>query len=229
MLVKGIFTNISGSIGGVTASRNKGGQYLRARTTPINPNTPAQQTARSRFTDANQGWSALTAAVKADWNDFAQIQTWTNALGDPIKLSGQQAYVGSFCELDSADLTPVTAPPAPNTRPTALVIPVFAPVIATTDVGIFTPGTLTSTARYVIGVSPPLPPGITSYKGPYRIGATIAGVQLAPEMSDTVYAAILLARGAPTVGQRFAVRFTSVLATGQYSTPSQRISGPTIA
>lgn len=228
MLVKGIFTNISGSTGGITASRNKGGQYLRARTTPINPNTAAQQTARSRFTDANQGWTALTAVQRNDWNDFAQMQTWTNALGDPIHMSGQQAYVGSFCALESANLTPVTAPPPPNTRPGQLVIPVFAPKILNIDVGAFTPGTQTAADRYVIGISPPLPPGITNYKGPYRIGGTPPGNAPALDLSAAVYAAILVARGTPTVGQRYAIRMTAILATGQYSTASQRISGPTI-
>lgn len=229
MLVKGIFTNISGSTGGVTASRNKGGQYLRARTTPVNPNSTSQQLARSRFTNANEGWSALTTAQRADWNDYAQLQNWTNRLGDPIRLSGQQAYVGSYSALESATITPVIAPPPPNTRPASLVIPAFAPAIVATNVGLFTAGTLTGADRYVIAVSPPLPPGVTSYKGPYRIGGPVDGDAAAIDMSLAVYDAIFVARGTPTLGQRFAIRITSVLATGQYSTPTQRISGPTVA
>ena len=229
MLVKGIFTNISGSTGGVTASRNKGGQYLRARTTPVNPNSTRQQLARSRFTNANNGWSTLTAAQRTLWNDFAALQAWVNALGDPIQLSGQQAYVGSYSALASATLTPVAVPPPPNTRPASLVIPVFAPAIAATNAGTFTPGTLSAADIYVIGVSPPLPPGITSYKGPYRIGEVSDGDSTSTDFSTNVYSAIVAAHGAPTIGQRFALRITAVLATGQYSNPAVRISGPTVA
>jgi len=44
----GIFTpNLSGSAGGTTASRNRGGGYFRNKAVPTNPDTVFQQAARA--------------------------------------------------------------------------------------------------------------------------------------------------------------------------------------
>lgn len=228
MLVKGVFTNISGSIGGVTGSHNKGGQYLRARTTPVNPNTAAQQEARSRLTCAVDQWSNLTQAQRNAWNDFATLQTWTNRQGDPIQLSGQNHYVGMNSALQSAGLALVTVPPAPNTRPEALIIPSMLPDIGTENVGAFVGGVFGANDRYTFAVSAPLPPGISVFQGPYRIGATAAGNAEAAVMSAQVYAAIVQITPSPSVGQRFAIRARAILATGQYSAFSERITEPAV-
>lgn len=45
----GILSNVSGAVAGVVGGTWKGRNYLRARVTPANPNTPAQQTQRSKM------------------------------------------------------------------------------------------------------------------------------------------------------------------------------------
>ncbi|KKM06452.1 hypothetical protein LCGC14_1743870, partial [marine sediment metagenome] len=48
MLFKsGLITQGSGSIGGLTASHNRGGMYFRARTIPTNPATSFQTVVRN--------------------------------------------------------------------------------------------------------------------------------------------------------------------------------------
>lgn len=227
MLVKGLFTNVSGSIGGVTGSRNKGGQYLRGRTTPTNPNSTAQQLVRSAFSDATSAWSALLAVNRGAWNDYAALQSWTNALGDPIQLSGQQAYIGAYSASMSAGLTPSVTPPAPNTRPAAYVIEEMAPDLTTTDVGEdITSGNLLAVDRLVIAVSGPLPPGLTSPKVAFRNAAIAAGNENAGSLSALIYTAITNRNPTATVNQRFAVRIRGVRLAGNYSPFSTRVTLP---
>lgn len=89
-------TEIRGSIAGNVFSRNAGGAYLRARTTPINPATNRQAAVRDALAEAAQAWNlTLTNAQREAWNDYAAVVPWQNRLGQQIFLSGQNMYVRS--------------------------------------------------------------------------------------------------------------------------------------
>lgn len=96
MLYKGsLITDASGSLGGITASRNKGGRYFRARTTPVNPNTVNQQVARQAMATLNDYWiSNLTQAQRDAYADYAANVPGVNRLGETIQLNGQQWFIG---------------------------------------------------------------------------------------------------------------------------------------
>lgn len=88
-----ILTQASGSIGGLTASRNKGGQFFRSRAMPVNPNTAAQVVNRTEMHQSVADWRAvLTPAQRDAWRAYAQDTPVTDALGDPRILSGMNAY-----------------------------------------------------------------------------------------------------------------------------------------
>ena len=61
--------DLSGSVGGLTASRARGGvDYFRFRATPVNPNTARQVTVRSALSQLSQLWqTALTAGERDSW------------------------------------------------------------------------------------------------------------------------------------------------------------------
>lgn len=61
--------DLSGSVGGLTASRARGGiDYFRFRTTPVNPNTARQITVRSALSLLSQLWSeGLTQTQRNSW------------------------------------------------------------------------------------------------------------------------------------------------------------------
>ena len=89
-----LITQASGSIGGMTASRNKGGAYFRARALPTNPNTPEQQAVRGYLgTLANLWTNVLTPANRVLWDFYAFNVPVINAVGDSIQLTGQQMYI----------------------------------------------------------------------------------------------------------------------------------------
>jgi hypothetical protein len=82
----------SGSIAGVTSSRNRYGQYRRTRAIPVNPNTVAQALVRARLGGNAAAFRALTAAQQAGWSDLGLQITRTDSLGQTYNLTGAQAY-----------------------------------------------------------------------------------------------------------------------------------------
>lgn len=85
-----------GSIGGTTYSRNRGGNYARAKTTPINPNTALQQTVRAAMAFLTDRWSqTLTAAQRTAWNLYGNSTAMQNRLGETVFLTGFNHYIRS--------------------------------------------------------------------------------------------------------------------------------------
>src|SRR6266545_482051 len=83
----------SGSVAGITSSRNRFGQYRRTRAIPVNPNTAFQATQRARLAASAALWRTLTAAQRAGWIDLAGAFTRTNSLGQPYNETGAQCFV----------------------------------------------------------------------------------------------------------------------------------------
>jgi hypothetical protein len=85
----------SGKLGALVASRNRGGQYLRARTTPINPSTIYQQDVRNSLRTLVAIWQNDITQVQRDaWDTYADNVTVTDTLGDQRNRTGQNWFVG---------------------------------------------------------------------------------------------------------------------------------------
>jgi hypothetical protein len=155
----------SGSVGNQTSSRNRSGQYRRARSLPTQPRTSAQVNARARLTSASAAWRGLTDAQRAAWNGFAQSFSVVNSLGQTINLTGAQCYVKVNTVLALTGSAAVTAPPA---------LPTFGPTLATALTA--TAGTqalsvastlTTGSSTYMVYASPQMSAGV-SYCGQFR-------------------------------------------------------------
>ena len=86
----------SGSIGGITVSRNRGGNYMRVKGVPINPNTPAQITVRILMNALVDRWtSVLTDASRVGWQTYANNVQLPNRLGELKTVTGQNMFVRS--------------------------------------------------------------------------------------------------------------------------------------
>jgi hypothetical protein len=87
---------MSGSIAGDTFARNRYGNYSRARTKPVNPNSDRQVVVRARIAVLAEYWNdTLTAAQRTAWGSYAAAVPWTNKLGETIHLSGFNMFVRS--------------------------------------------------------------------------------------------------------------------------------------
>lgn len=91
-----IFTAVSGSVGGLTFAKNKGGLYTRARSIPTNPNTVAQIAARDAFSTLVDAWTNIVTQAQRDaWGVYALNTPVVDVFGDPKLLTGQQMYIRS--------------------------------------------------------------------------------------------------------------------------------------
>lgn len=89
-------TQISGSSGGTTWSRNRFGAYKRNRSLPVNPNTSRQVAVRNNVRSLAIAWNnTLTQAQRDAWNVYGANVTWTNKLGQAVNLTGLNHYIRS--------------------------------------------------------------------------------------------------------------------------------------
>jgi hypothetical protein len=107
-----LLTQASGSIGGMTASRNRGGLFLRSRVIPVNPNTERQGEARANMAQAVGAWSnTLNDSERQGWNTYANGTPVVDALGDQLILSGQQMFIKCMLPRLVAGLAIISAAP----------------------------------------------------------------------------------------------------------------------
>jgi hypothetical protein len=91
-----VYTQASGSIGGVTYSHNIGGMYTRARATPKNPNSTGQQAMRAYIAELTSRWTnILTADQRAACKTYAANVTVLDKLGESRFLTAMNHYVRS--------------------------------------------------------------------------------------------------------------------------------------
>lgn len=155
----------SGSIAGVTSSRNRYGQYRRTRAIPVNPNSLAQQRARNSLSTWSAAWRGLTPEDQEAWNSFADGVTLTDSLGQSITLTGQAMFVrvNTVAELVGGDQY-LAEPPALATFGLGLVTNIAITDTATVQV---THLATTTGQRIAVYCSPPLSPG-RNFNADYR-------------------------------------------------------------
>jgi hypothetical protein len=102
---------ISGRVGGSIFSHNRGGQYIRNGTIPVNPITPARQQIKAWFSEASIHWTTLAIADQEAWNGFAALRSWTNRIGRSIKLNGQQWCIQLNARILGVGGTKIDVPP----------------------------------------------------------------------------------------------------------------------
>lgn len=130
-----MMTDARGSIGGITASRNRGGNYFRKRIKPTNAPSTARSRAKGDLSAAAQGWAGLTDAQRAAWNEGAMNITVPNKIGVQIHLSGINWFVKINSLRAQNSLSQISTPPVPFvstdlTPPTSLVLDVSAKTLA---------------------------------------------------------------------------------------------------
>lgn len=84
----------SGALGGSVYSHNAFGQYIRARSIPVNPRSGLQNEIRAAMLAAQARWAAIAAADGTlPWEEYAEAVSWKNRLGDTVKLTAQQHFL----------------------------------------------------------------------------------------------------------------------------------------
>lgn len=187
MLVRGILTTMSGSLGGITAARNKGGQYLRARVVPVDPGSAGQVTLRGIFSQVADFWSSVvTALQRTGWDTYAANVTVVNRIGETVNLTGFQMYMRSNVPRIQSGALRVDEPPTVFTlgefTPVSMAIVGGGAVISVT----FTDADAWANeddSNMIVLASREKAETINFFKGPYRLAGTIDGDGLTPPTS----------------------------------------------
>lgn len=199
-------TDLSGSVGGITASHNRGGPYFRNRAIPINPNTPQQMAVRAFLSQLVNLWvNTVTPAQRDAWDVYALNTPLPDPLGDPRNVGGIGMYVRSnVFRLQNGIARQDTAPAIFDLG--SFTSPTIISITAATDIlslGFLNTDAWANEIGGVMGVyvSRPQNVSINFFKGPYRFAASIIGGPVPP----TSPAAIALPFPV-IVGQRVFIR-----------------------
>lgn len=182
--------NLSGSLGGVTASRNRSGSYFRNRTIPVNPGTTFQTAVRGFMASLSNHWiDTLTQLQREAWTTYAENVALIDALGSAIFVTGMNMYIRSnvprLQAIDARqDDAPVIFDLGEFTNPSMTALDAGNALTVSfdnTDAWANEEGS----AMIVYG-SRPQNPTINFFKGPYRFANIILGDAVTPPTSPAI-------------------------------------------
>jgi len=159
----------SGKEGGIVAAKNKGGQYFRNFSVPLNPDTPAQTVVKNRLVGFSQNWQSLTEAQRLSWANFAELHPRTNPLGDVRHLSGFQVYVSANNNIANGAGVAIDVAPASAAVPAITDLSLVADGSGPNAFDVtFAPTPVPADTTMVIQATLPLSPGIKNANNKFR-------------------------------------------------------------
>lgn len=193
----------SGSQASQTSSRNRFGQYVRNRATPVQPRTPAQLNQRALMSTNSAAWRALTDAQRAGWASLGAMMSRSDSLGQVYTLNGFMAYCSVNNNKLAAGDAGVADAPAIVTPPDLLTVTLTLTAAAVSVAYTATP--LATGVRIFAFVSPQASAG-RKFNGDYRLLGVSAAAAASPYVLTTLYTAKF---GVPVVGNRIFFSFTT--------------------
>ena len=211
-----MITDGSGKLGGHVAAKNRGGSYVRTKVKPANPQTPAQQNARSSLATWSQAWRGLTEDQRLSWNsavgNFPEVKN-----GKVLILSGQQLFVKFNTNLALAGQASIDTAPLPEAMPEIALTGLASDVSSMTFEITADNATVPSGFTYMVEAIAPVSPGRYNVSNRYRV---IGSATLATS-TDNMWTEYLAKFGAPVAGQKVAAKaFLINNTTGQASVPT---------
>jgi len=207
----------SGKLGGHVYAKNRGGNYVRTKATPLNPQTSYQTAVRNTFTTLAQSWRTLTQTQIAAWNSAVTQFQSTNVFGSLKSPSGENLYIRLNTNILTAGGTVINVPPAAGAAPQVSTVSVTSAAGTPAISIVFTPTPVPANTAYVIEATPMLSPGKNFVKNQFRIIHVAAAAVASPYNALAAYEAKF---GAPIAGQKLFVRIHAInLTTGIKSLP----------
>jgi len=193
----------SGSQQGITASRNRFGQYVRTRAIPVNPSTAAQGLSRTRLSTNSEGWRGITAAQRAGWAGLGLSMVRSDSLGQSYSLQGNQAYcsvnnVRMLCGLAAVS-------DAPGLSDAANIVTAVITLSATALSIAYTPTPMPANTYVLLFASPQRSAG-RAFEADFRFIKASAAAGASPLVALTEYTAKF---GVPVTGNRIFFSFVA--------------------
>lgn len=204
----------SGSYADKTSSRNRAGQYVRNRRSPVQPTGTGRRAAiRSAFGSASQAWAGLTDQQRAAWVSYADGVPYVDSLGQSIKLTGHQMFVAVNTQLLNCGSAISDTPPADTN------VPVLSDVTATADdtgnIALAFTSTGAAADFILIQASPVLSPG-RSFTNRFWQAAVAAGNATTAAVGVAYQAEF----GVPPAGKKIFFKLTPVNQYGVTGAPT---------
>lgn len=189
-----IITDVSGSAGGLTFFRSKGGLAFRSRVVPVNPSTSLQLVVRNAMASVAASWRSLTQSQRDGWDSYATNTPLPGKLGGTTNIGGEAMYCRCNVPRVQAGLSIVSdGPIATGTGDipgldldtfSASSPGGFAP---TFDVGAGTLWSNNAGAALLLYVSTgPFSAGISYFDGPWRFLSAILGNTTPPTSGTNI-------------------------------------------
>lgn len=209
-----IVTDGRGKLGGHVFSKNRSGNYMRTKVTPVNPQTTFQQNQRSALATLSSGWSGLTNAERDAWNAAVGDFQKTDIFGDLKSPTGKNLYTGLNRNLLNAAQAIITVPPIPaSIAGINITAATYAIGLGTFDI-ITTGGAVGTFVQ--VWATPPMSLGTTFIKNQLRLLESVAG---AVDATIDPFASYNTRFGAPPIGANVHVALKVVNAGGEAGVP----------
>lgn len=156
----------SGTSGGTTFSRNRGGSYVRTWAKGVNPRTPSQTAQRLKLAGVANSWRGLTQVERNAWKDAARLsdRKVTNRLGEARQLTGSQYFTKVNLIALSAGADELLLPGKPKDYPTIIKGAFTVDTVTGLAASMATAGKVDMTdpdLRFIVKMDIPVPPGQT--------------------------------------------------------------------
>lgn len=211
-----LVSDMRGKLNGSVMAKNKGGNYMRNKTTPVNPQSQFQQLTRARFGGVSSGWRSLSDIEVTKWNEAAKSFPYTDIFGDSRLLNGIQLFTKLNANLKIANSPQLVDAPSPRGVVSPTITSLSA-VIANTslDIALNIPTTQEPT-NIVIEATQPLPSGIRFFKNRFRFLNSYISTNTVP--GTDWYDMYTNRFGLPSAGSIIAIRVSAInKATGERS------------
>jgi len=186
----------SGSVFNQTSSRNRYGQYVRARAVPVQPESGFQGTVRARLSGNAAHWRTLTGPQRAGWADLGASMIRVDSLGQSNSLTGFQAY----CSVNNNRLAAgdVVVADAPSLQTPDSILTTTITLTAASFSVAYTPTPLSTGEKLFVYASLQRSAG-RSFEGDLRLTAVGAAAGASPL---DVFSAWSARFGLPVTGRR---------------------------
>lgn len=211
-----LVSEMRNKLNGSVFSKNRGGNYLRNKVTPVNPQTVHQTDVRSRFGTNAATFRTLTQSQIAAWNSASANFPVIDIFGDTKFLSGLQLYVRLNTNLQLIGESVISSPPNPGLAPTPGLIGFTADIGAGDFAMTFTEAVQIAGNSLLVYATSPMSPGKSFAKNLFRL---LGEFPIASNEVD-IQTAYVARFGSPAVGQKVMVRAAYVNnTTGQAGVP----------
>lgn len=209
-----LVSDMRNKLNGSVLSKNRAGNYIRNKTTPVNPQTSFQQANRQKLGAMSSAWNSLTEAQRASWRSAVASFPYTDIFGDRKELDGKSLMIKLNMNLLNAGQAEI------QTAPASVAIPELGITSGTATVAdgvelVITPGTIPVGFSLLVYATPPVNGGVYFVKNKYRLLGTATAVAGAVDLA-TLYNDRFGALSAGDVGKAVSVRCALVSnSTGQ--------------